>query len=168
MRALEARRYGTLVLLAALLLLAVLSALDANPFFAIPLLLAVFAFLGYAREAGRVLGEEAARRLGLAFSPGPPSGEDLLAVPLFLEGEPKAYGEYRGEVLGRPFRRCEVQVYAARRFGAVGYRFTGPSPRSTWPPGAGPPTPGSAGPLSWPSCCFPGSSSPGTLRASPS
>ncbi len=29
---------------------------------------------------------------------------------LFPEGEPKAYGEYRGEVLGRPFRRFEVQV----------------------------------------------------------
>jgi hypothetical protein len=44
---------------------------------------------------------------------------------LFLAGEPEVYGEIRGEVLGRPFRRCEVQVYAARRFGAVGYRFTG-------------------------------------------
>jgi hypothetical protein len=78
-----------------------------------------------AQEAGRVLGEEAARRLGLVFSPGPPSGEDPPAVPLLPEGEPKAYGEYRGEVLGRPFRRFEVQVYGARRFGAVGYRFTG-------------------------------------------
>jgi len=44
---------------------------------------------------------------------------------LFPEGEPEVYGEIRGEVLGRPFRRCEVQVYGARRFGAVGYRFTG-------------------------------------------
>jgi hypothetical protein len=44
---------------------------------------------------------------------------------LFPEGEPEAYGEYRGEVLGHPFRRFEVQVYGARRFGAVGYRFTG-------------------------------------------
>jgi len=125
MRALEAKRYGTLVLLAALLLLSVLSALDANPFFAIPILLAVFASWGYAREAKRVLGEEAARKLGLAFSPGPPSGKDLLGVPLFLVGEPKTYGEYRGEVLGRAFRRLEVEVYAARRFGRVGHRFTG-------------------------------------------
>jgi len=44
---------------------------------------------------------------------------------LFPEGEPEVYGEIRGEVLGRPFRRFEVQVYGARRFGAVGYRFTG-------------------------------------------
>lgn len=125
MRALEAKRRGTLALLAVFLLLMVLGALDANPFFAIPLLLAVFASWGYTREAGRVLGEEAARRLGLAFSPGPPSGKDLLGVPLFLAGEPKTYGEYRGEVLGRPFRRLEVEVYAARRFGRVGHRFTG-------------------------------------------
>ena len=54
-----------------------------------------------ALEAGRVLEEEAARRLGLAFSPKP----ELPAVPLLPEGEPKAYGEYRGEVLGLPFRR---------------------------------------------------------------
>jgi len=46
-------------------------------------------------------------------------------VSLFPEGEPKVYEEIRGEVLGRPFRRFEVQVYGARRFGAVGYRFTG-------------------------------------------
>jgi hypothetical protein len=44
---------------------------------------------------------------------------------LFPEGEPEVYGEIRGEVLSRPFRRFEVQVYGARRFGAVGYRFTG-------------------------------------------
>jgi hypothetical protein len=44
---------------------------------------------------------------------------------LFPEGEPEVYGEIRGEVLGRPFRRFEVQVYGARRFGAVGHRFTG-------------------------------------------
>jgi hypothetical protein len=44
---------------------------------------------------------------------------------LFPEGEPEVYGEIRGEVLGRPFGRFEVQVYGARRFGAVGYRFTG-------------------------------------------
>ena len=44
---------------------------------------------------------------------------------LFPEGEPEVYEEIRGEVLGRPFRRFEVQVYTARRFGAVGYRFTG-------------------------------------------
>ena len=42
------------------------------------------------------------------------------AASLFPEGEPEVYGEIRGEVLGRPFRRFEVQVY-----GAVGYRFTG-------------------------------------------
>jgi hypothetical protein len=74
-----------------------------------------------AQEARRVLGEEAAKRLGLVFSPKP----ELPAVPLLPEGEPKAHGEYRGEVLGRPFRRFEVQVYGARRFGTVGYRFTG-------------------------------------------
>jgi hypothetical protein len=44
---------------------------------------------------------------------------------LFPEGEPEVYGEIRGEVMGHPFRRFEVQVYGARRFGAVGYRFTG-------------------------------------------
>jgi hypothetical protein len=48
-----------------------------------------------------------------------------LTASLFPEGEPEVYGEIRGEVLGRPFRRLEVQVYGARRFGAVGYRFTG-------------------------------------------
>jgi hypothetical protein len=74
-----------------------------------------------AQEARRVLGEEAARRLGLVFSPKP----ELPAVPLLPEGEPKAYGEYRGEVMGHPFRRFEVQVYEARRFGPVGHRFTG-------------------------------------------
>jgi len=47
------------------------------------------------------------------------------ALPFFSEGEPEVYGEIRGEVLGRPFRRFEVQVYGARRFGAVAYRFTG-------------------------------------------
>jgi hypothetical protein len=74
-----------------------------------------------AQEGKRVLEEEAAKRLGLVFSPKP----ELPAVPLLPEGEPKAHGEYRGEVMGRPFRRFEVQVYGARRFGAVGYRFTG-------------------------------------------
>jgi hypothetical protein len=44
---------------------------------------------------------------------------------LFPEGEPEVYGEIRGEVMGRPFRRFEAQVYGARRFGTVGYRFTG-------------------------------------------
>jgi hypothetical protein len=44
---------------------------------------------------------------------------------LFPEGEPEVYGEIQGEVLGHPFRRFEVQVYGARRFGTVGYRFTG-------------------------------------------
>jgi hypothetical protein len=44
---------------------------------------------------------------------------------LFPEGEPEVYGEHRGEALGHPFRRFEAQAYGARRFGAVGYRFTG-------------------------------------------
>jgi hypothetical protein len=48
-----------------------------------------------------------------------------LTASLLPEGEPEVYGEIRGEVLGRPFRRFEVQVYTVRRFGAVGYRFTG-------------------------------------------
>jgi hypothetical protein len=126
MSALEAKYRATLVFLVALLLLTALTVLRVSPWVALfPLFLAVFVYMGYAQEARRVLGEEAAKRLGLAFSPGPPSGEDLLGVPLFLAGEPKAYGEIRGEVLGRPFRRFEVQVYAARRFGTVGYRFTG-------------------------------------------
>jgi hypothetical protein len=74
-----------------------------------------------AQEAGRVLEEEAAKRLGLVFFRKP----ELPAVSLLPEGEPKAHGEHRGEIMGRPFRRFEVQVYAARRFGAVGHRFTG-------------------------------------------
>jgi hypothetical protein len=119
---LEAKRRGALALLAVLFLLAILSALGVSPYAALlPLFLAVFAFWGYAQEARRVLGEEAARRLGLVFSPKP----ELPAVPLLPEGEPKAHGEYRGEVLGHPFRRFEAQVYGARRFGAVVYRFTG-------------------------------------------
>jgi len=121
MRVLEAKRRATLALLALLFLLAIVGALKVNPYAFLPLLLAAFAYLGYVQEARRVLGEEAARRLGLAFSPKP----ELLAVPLLPEGEPEAYGEYRGEVLGRPFRRFEVNSYAARRFGTVGYRFTG-------------------------------------------
>ena len=67
---------------------------------------------------------------------------------LFPAGEPEVYGEIQGEVLGRPFRSFEVQVYGARRFGAVAYRFTGvlyevalprpfpplhPAPRERWP-----------------------------------
>jgi len=177
MKALEAKRRGTLALLAVLFLLAILSALGVSPYAALlPLFLAFFVFLGYAQEVRRVLEEEAAKRLGLTSSPKP----ELPAIPLLPEGEPKAYGEYRGEVLGRPFRRFGVQVYEARRFGAVGYRFTGvlyevelprPFPLSTWPPGAGPPTPGSAGPSFSPSCGFwvsSSPSSPGTSRASPS
>ncbi len=118
----RAKRRGTLALLAVLFLLAILSALGVSPYAALfPLFLAVFTYVGYAQEARRVLGEEAARRLGLVFSPNP----ELPAVPLLPEGEPKAYGEYRGEVLGRPFRRFEAQVYGARRFGAVAYHFTG-------------------------------------------
>jgi len=122
MEALRAKRRATLVFLAALLLFAVLTALRVSPWAALlPLFLAVFTHVGYAQGAKRVLGEEAARRLGLAFSPKP----ELPAVPLLPEEEPKAHGEYRGEVLDRPFRRFEVQVYGGRRFGAVGYRFTG-------------------------------------------
>jgi hypothetical protein len=117
MEALEAKRRGALALLAVLFLLAVLSALEVNPYAALlPLFLAVFAYVGYAQGAKRVLGEEAARRLGLVFSPKP----ELPAVPLLPEGEPKAHGECRGEVLGLSFRRFEAQVYGARRFGAVG------------------------------------------------
>jgi hypothetical protein len=121
MRVLEAKRRATLALIALLFLLTVLSALKVSPYAFLPLALAAFAYLGYAQEARRVLGEEAARRLGLAFSPEP----ELPAAPLLPEGEPKVYGEHRGEVLGRPFRRFEVNSYAARRFGVVGYRFTG-------------------------------------------
>ncbi len=118
----RAKRRGALALLAVLFLLAVLSALGAGPWAALlPLFLAVFAYAGYAQGARRVLGEKAAKRLGLGFCPKP----ELPAIPLLPEGEPKAYGEYRGEVLGRPFRRFEVQVYGARRFGAVAYHFTG-------------------------------------------
>ncbi len=120
--ALRTKRGGTLALLAVLFLLAILSALEVSPYAALlPLFLAFFVFLGYAQEVRRVLGEEAARRSGLGFSPEP----ELPAVPLLPEGEPEAHGEHRGEVLGRPFRRLGVQVYGARRFGAVGYRFTG-------------------------------------------
>jgi Ca2+/Na+ antiporter len=121
MRALEAKRRSTLAFLAVLLLLAVLAALRVSPWAAPLLLLAFLVYWGYAQEVGRVLGEEAAKRLGLGVSPKP----DLPAVPLLPKGEPRAYEEIRGEVLGRPFRRFEVQVYGARRFGAVGYRFTG-------------------------------------------
>jgi hypothetical protein len=120
---LEAKRRGVLALLAVLLPLSpCLSVPGAGPYAALsPLFLAVLIHVGYAQKARRVLGKEAARRLGLVFSPKP----ELPAVPLLPEGEPKAHGEYRGEVMGRPFRRFEVQVYGARRFGAVGYRFTG-------------------------------------------
>jgi hypothetical protein len=118
---LEAKRRGFLALLAVSFLLALLSALE-DPYAALPpLLIALLIRVGYAQKAKQVLGEKAAKRLGLAFSPKP----ELPAVPLLPEGEPKAHGECRGEVLGRPFRRFEVQVYGARRFGAVGYRFTG-------------------------------------------
>jgi hypothetical protein len=122
MRPLGTKRYGTLILIAVLLLLATLSALKVGPYAAFfPLFLALLTYVAYAQEARRLLEEEATRRLGLVFSPkpGPP------AAPLLPEGEPKVYKEYRGEVLGYPFRRLEVQVYGARRFGTVAYRFTG-------------------------------------------
>jgi len=122
MRALEARRRGALALLAVLFLLAILSGVGVNPYAALlPLFFMVYIYMGYAREARWILGEEAAGRLGLVFSP----EAKLPATLFFSEEEPGVYGEIRGEVLGRPFRRCEAQVYAARRFGAVGYRFTG-------------------------------------------
>ncbi len=132
MEALEAKRRATLVLFAVSFLLALLSlpslnlAAGALPFFAL------FPYLGYAREVGRVLGAEAAKRLGFAFAPkgelprvALPGIGEVLAIPLFPEGEPEVHGELRGEVLGLPFRRSEVEVYGARRFGAVGYRFSG-------------------------------------------
>jgi hypothetical protein len=118
---LEAKRRGFLALLAFFLFLAVLSALE-DPYAALPpLFIAVLIRAGYAQRAREILEEKAAKRLGLVFSPKP----ELPAVPLLPEGEAKAHGEHRGEVLGRPFRRFGVQVYGARRFGAVGYRFTG-------------------------------------------
>ncbi len=118
---LEAKRRGFLALIAFFSFLAVLSALE-DPYAALPsLLIVVLIRAGYAQKAKEILEEKAAKRLGLVFSPKP----ELPAVPLLPEGEPEAYGEYRGEVLGRPFRRFGVQVYGARRFGAVGYRFTG-------------------------------------------
>jgi len=118
---LEAKRRGFLALLAFFFFLAVLSALE-DPYAALPpLLIAVLIRAGYAQRAKEILEEKAAKRLGLVFFRKP----ELPAVPLLPEGEPKAHGEYRGEVLGRPFRRFEAQVYGGRRFGAVGYRFTG-------------------------------------------
>jgi hypothetical protein len=118
---LEAKRRGFLALLAFFFFLAVLGALE-DPYAALPpLLITVLIRAGYAQRAKEILEEKAAKRLGLVFSPKP----ELPAVPLLPEGEPKAHGEHRGKVLGRPFRRFEVQVYGARRFGAVGYRFTG-------------------------------------------
>ena len=132
MRALEAKRRFTLVLLSALLLLAPLGLLNLNPYTALSLFLALFPYWGYAREARWVLEEEVARRLGLAFSPkgelpkvALPGVGEVVAVPLLPEGEPEVHGELRGEMLGHPFRRFEVEVYGARRFGLVGYRFSG-------------------------------------------
>jgi hypothetical protein len=118
---LEAKRRGVLALLAFFFFLAVLSALE-DPYAALPpLLIAVLIRSGYAQKAKEILEEKAAKRLDLVFFRKP----ELPAVSLFPEGEPKAHGEYRGEVLDLPFRRFEVQVYGARRFGAVGHCFTG-------------------------------------------
>ena len=133
MEVLEAQRRAALVLLASLLLLALLGILSLGPYAVLPLLFrAVLLHWGYARGARRVLGEEAARRLGLAFSPKGelpkarlPDGRSVVAVPLLPEGEPEVHGELRGEVLGHPFRRFQVSVYGAKRFGLVGYRFSG-------------------------------------------
>ena len=117
MNVLEAKRRGALVLLALLLLLALLGLLNLNPHAVLAPFLALFPYLDYAREARRVLGAEAARRLGLAFSPQGelpktrlPDGRSVVAVPLLPEGEPEAHGELRGEMLGLPFRRFEVEV----------------------------------------------------------
>jgi hypothetical protein len=118
---LEAKRRGFLALLAFFFFLAVLGALE-DPYAALPpLLITVLIRAGYAQRAKEILEEKAAKRLGLVFFRKP----ELPAVPLLPEGEAKAHGEHRGEVMGRPFRRFEAQVYGARRFGAVGYRFTG-------------------------------------------
>jgi hypothetical protein len=132
MEALEVKRHQTLTLIAFLFLLSLLGFPSLNLAAGALLFLALSPYLGYAREARRVLGEKAARRLGLAFSPKGelptvrlPSGEELPAVPLLPSGEPRVHGELRGEVLNLPFRRSEVEVYRARRFGLVGYRFSG-------------------------------------------
>ena len=118
---LEAKRRGFLALLAFFFFLAVLSALE-DPYAALPsLLIVVLIRAGYAQKAKEILEEKAAKRLGLVFFRKP----ELPAVPLLSEGEPEAHGEHRGEVLGRPFRRFGVQVYGARRYGIVGYHFTG-------------------------------------------
>lgn len=117
MRALEAKRRATLAFLSVLSLLALLGLLNLNPHAVLAPFLALFPYLDYAREARRVLGAEAARRLGLAFSPQGelpktrlPDGRSVVAVPLLPEGEPEAHGELRGEMLGLPFRRFEVEV----------------------------------------------------------
>ena len=130
--ALEAKRRTTLAFLSVLSPLAFLGLLNLNPHAVLALFLALFPYLDYAREARRVLGAEAARRLGLAFSPQGelpktrlPDGRSVVAVPLLPEGEPEVHGELRGEVLGHPFRRFQVSVYGARRFGLVGHRFSG-------------------------------------------
>jgi hypothetical protein len=173
---LEAKRRGALALLAFFFFLAVLSALE-DPYAALPpLLIAVLIRAGYAQRAKEILEEKAAKRLGLVFFRKP----ELPAVSLLPEGEPKTHGEYRGEVLGRPFRRFEVQVYGARRFGAVGYRFTGvlyevelprPFPSPPGPQGLAHLPQGALalplGPLGafWVSSS---PSSPGTSRATPS
>jgi hypothetical protein len=109
MEALRAKRRATLVFLAVLLLLAILTALRVSPWAALfPLFLALFVYIDYIKELGRFLEEEGARRLGLAYFPELPSGEVPLAPLLLLRGEPKAHREFRGEVLGLPFRRFEV------------------------------------------------------------
>ncbi|WP_448377396.1 hypothetical protein [Fervidobacterium sp.] len=132
LQTLEAKRRATLAFLVFLLLFASLDLLTLNPHAAFALIFALFLYLGYAREAGRVLREEAARRLGLAFAPKGElpkvslGGREIVAVPLLPEGEPEAHGELRGRLpSGHPFRRFEVDLYGARRFGPVGYRFLG-------------------------------------------
>jgi len=131
LQALEAKRRATLALLSVLFLLALLGLLNLNPYAVLVLFLALFPYWGYAQEAEPILGEEAVRRLGLAFSPkgelpkvSLPRVGEVVAVPLLPEGEPEVHGKLRGEVLGRPFHRFQVSVYGARRFGLVGYRFS--------------------------------------------
>lgn len=83
MKAIEAKRYVTLALLAVLLLIAILSLLKASLWGVLfSLLLALLVYVGYIGELGQVLGEEGARSLGLIFSPKP----ELPAVPLLPGG----------------------------------------------------------------------------------
>ncbi|WP_232822398.1 hypothetical protein [Thermus sediminis] len=186
LQALRSRRLSTLLLVGGLSLIALAGILKVHPLSGVlPLLFALFSIGAYRSLAGETVREEVARRLGLESLP--EAEREGLGPPL-LKGEPEWGGELRGEVLGVPFRRLEVGVWGARRFGRVGYGFSGvlyvlALPRSlpdlhvaprgfpTYPsPGASPPTQGRGGPLSWASWGFspsPWSSLTGTSRASP-